>query len=64
MKNKELSSPCFSLSYDATSGTYTITTFGDGYGVGMSQLGADSMAVSGSKFDEILDKYFPGTFLN
>ncbi len=64
MKNKELSSPCFSLSYDAASGTYTITTFGDGYGVGMSQLGADSMAVSGSKFDEILDKYFPGTFLN
>lgn len=64
MKNKELSSPCFSLSYDATSGTYTITTFGDGYGVGMSQLGADSMAVSGSKYDQILDKYYPGTFLN
>lgn len=64
MKNKELSSPCFSLSYDAASGTYTVTTFGDGYGVGMSQLGADSMAIAGSKFDEILDKYFPGTFLN
>jgi len=64
MKNKELSSPCFSLSYDTASGTYTITTFGDGYGVGMSQLGADSMAVSGSKYDQILDKYYPGTFLN
>lgn len=64
MKNKELSSPCFSLSYDAESGTYTITTFGDGYGVGMSQLGADSMAVSGTKYDKILDQYFPGTFLN
>ena len=64
MKNKDLSSPCFSLSYDAESGTYTITTFGDGYGVGMSQLGADNMAVSGTKYDKILDQYFPGTFLN
>lgn len=64
MKNKDLASPCFSLSYDAESGTYTITTFGDGYGVGMSQLGADNMAVSGTKYDKILDQYFPGTFLN
>ena len=64
MKNEDLSSPCFSLSYDAESGTYTITTFGDGYGVGMSQLGADNMAVSGTKYDKILDQYFPGTFLN
>lgn len=64
MKNKDLTSPCFSLSYDAESGTYTITTFGDGYGVGMSQLGADNMAVSGTKYDKILDQYFPGTFLN
>lgn len=64
MKNKDLSSPCFSLSFDAESGTYTITTFGDGYGVGMSQLGADNMAVSGTKYDKILDQYFPGTFLN
>lgn len=64
MKNKDLSSPCFSLSYDAESGTYTITTFGEGYGVGMSQLGADNMAVSGTKYDKILDQYFPGTFLN
>ena len=64
MKNKDLSSPCFSLSYDTESGTYTITTFGDGYGVGMSQLGADNMAVSGTKYDKILDQYFPGTFLN
>lgn len=64
MKNKDLSSPCFSLSYDSESGTYTITTFGDGYGVGMSQLGADNMAVSGTKYDKILDQYFPGTFLN
>lgn len=64
MKNKDLSSPCFSISYDAESGTYTITTFGDGYGVGMSQLGADNMAVSGTKYDKILDQYFPGTFLN
>ncbi len=64
MKDKGLDSPCFSLSYDQASNSYTVTTFGSGYGVGMSQLGADSLAVSGSKFDEILDKYYPGTFLN
>lgn len=38
-----------------------ITTRGYGHRVGMSQYGADAMAVTGSDFREILAHYYPGT---
>lgn len=41
----------------------TITTKGYGHRVGMSQYGADAMAVTGSTFDEILAYYYQGTEL-
>ncbi len=41
----------------------TITTRGFGHRVGMSQYGADAMAVAGSSFQEILAHYYPGTTL-
>lgn len=41
----------------------TITTKGFGHRVGMSQYGADAMAVSGSTYREILAWYYPGTTL-
>lgn len=41
----------------------TITTKGYGHRVGMSQYGADAMAVSGSSFEQILAHYYPGTLL-
>ena len=37
-----------------------ITIRGYGHRVGMSQYGADAMAVSGYQFDEILKHYYPG----
>lgn len=40
-----------------------ITTRGYGHRVGMSQYGADAMAVSGSTFEEILSHYYQGTEL-
>ena len=40
-----------------------ITTKGFGHRVGMSQYGADAMAMGGSKFEEILAHYYPGTTL-
>ena len=40
--------------------TATITTKGFGHRVGMSQYGADAMAVSGSTFAEILKHYYNG----
>lgn len=41
--------------------TITITTRGYGHRVGMSQYGADAMAVTGSDFRQILAHYYPGT---
>lgn len=41
----------------------TITTKGNGHRVGMSQYGADAMAVSGSSYEDILAHYYPGTYL-
>ncbi|MCQ2449086.1 MAG: stage II sporulation protein D [Clostridia bacterium] len=38
----------------------TVTTFGYGHGVGMSQYGANEMAKQGSGFAEILGWYYPG----
>jgi stage II sporulation protein D len=40
-----------------------ITTRGYGHRVGMSQYGAEAMAVQGSSFREILAHYYPGTVL-
>lgn len=41
----------------------TITTKGYGHRVGMSQHGADAMAVAGSTYEEILKHYYQGTVL-
>lgn len=41
----------------------TVTTKGYGHRVGMSQYGADAMAVAGNTYKEILAHYYPGTEL-
>ncbi len=41
----------------------TVTTKGNGHRVGMSQYGADAMAVTGSSYADILIHYYPGTSL-
>lgn len=40
---------------------YLITTQGYGHRVGMSQYGAEAMALTGSDYREILAHYYPGT---
>lgn len=47
----------------AVGNTVTVTTKGFGHRVGMSQYGADAMAVSGSSYNEILAYYYQGTTL-
>ena len=42
----------------------TITTRGFGHRVGMSQYGADAMALNGSTYPQILAHYYPGTALS
>ena len=56
-----LRSTAFTVS--ATSNTVTITTRGYGHRVGMSQYGAEAMAVEGAAFDAILAHYYQGTAL-
>ncbi len=55
-----LRSTAFSLAVDED---ITITTRGYGHRVGMSQYGADAMAVAGSTYREILAHYYTGTEL-
>lgn len=55
--------PSTRFSIQVSSDTVAITTNGYGHRVGMSQYGADAMAVSGSSFQEILAHYYPGTTL-
>lgn len=53
-----LRSAAFSVSY--ADGTFTFDVTGFGHGVGMSQYGADAMAVAGSTYTEILQHYYTG----
>lgn len=48
---------------DADEEGIIITTHGYGHRVGMSQYGAEAMAVGGSGYKEILAHYYPGTEL-
>ena len=60
MEGTDLNSPAFTVSV-ADDGNFTITTFGDGCGVGLSLEGAENMAKTGMSFDQILAYYYPGT---
>jgi stage II sporulation protein D len=53
-----LRSANFKLSYK--DGVFTFDVKGYGHGVGMSQYGADYMALQGNKWDEILKWYYKG----
>jgi len=56
-----LRSTAFSL--DCTGESFLFTVRGYGHGVGMSQYGANAMAVNGEGFENILRHYYPGTEL-
>lgn len=58
-----LASPCFTISYDEATAEFIVTTYGNGYGVGMSQTGANSMAADGVSYKKILSTYYSGTTL-
>lgn len=51
------------ISAEVENGELLITTKGYGHRVGMSQYGADAMAVLGHTYDQILAHYYPGTTL-
>ena len=51
------------FTWQATAKGVTITTYGYGHGVGMSQNGANTMAGQGSTAQQILAHYYPNTTL-
>ena len=57
-----LNSTLFSITTDGH--TITVTARGHGHRVGMSQYGANAMAMQGRAYDEILAYYYPGTVID
>lgn len=55
-----LASLCFTLTYDSENSVFEITTYGQGYGIGMSLSGAEFMAANGDTYDKILKTYYKG----
>jgi stage II sporulation protein D len=53
-----LNSSDFQVTYNGD--TFTITTKGSGHGVGMSQYGANQLALEGYSYTEILTHYYTG----
>ncbi len=56
-----LRSTCFSIT--VLGSTVTVTTKGNGHRVGMSQYGAQAMALNGSSYQQILSHYYQGVTL-
>lgn len=56
-----LRSTRFTISLDQNAGRVTVSGFGFGHGVGMSQWGARSLAERGWSFDQILQHYYQST---
>lgn len=60
----DIRSASFDIAYDPDSDMFTITTYGYGHGVGLSQHGANILATQyGYTWEQILDFYFPGTYV-
>jgi stage II sporulation protein D len=57
-----LNSSDFLVDYNGD--TFTITTKGSGYGVGMSQYGANQLALEGYSYIDILQHYYTGVEIN
>lgn len=57
-----LNSTAFSIKVEGDS--LAVTTKGKGHRVGMSQYGADAMAVTGSTYEQILLHYYQGTVID
>lgn len=58
-----LASHCFTVFYNETDSRFTVTSYGNGIGVGMSQTGANHLANTGIKYEKILSTYYKGTTL-
>ena len=57
----DLRSASFTIKYNSSREEFSITTYGYGHGVGLSQTGANLYAKEGWSYKEILAHYYPGT---
>lgn len=58
----DIRSSAFDISYDSGSEEFTVTTYGYGHGVGLSQNGANALAThKGWDYRQILEFYYTGT---
>jgi stage II sporulation protein D len=57
-----LNSTAFTM--EVKDGNIVVTTKGKGHRVGMSQYGADAMAVTGCTYEQILQHYYQGTVID
>ena len=55
--------PSAAFTLKISGGNVTMTTTGEGHGVGFSQYGADTMAREGKTYKELLAFYYPGTIV-
>ena len=60
----QLRSTNFNVNYNKGTDEFEFNTKGFGHGVGMSQCGANAMALCGKNYKEILAHYYPGTLLS
>ena len=63
MNPVDLPSLCFSITYDEALSRFIITSYGQGYGVGMSLNTAKLLASEGNGYKLILGKYYEGTVI-
>ena len=61
MGDDKLASICFQIVYNAELSSFVVTTYGQGYGIGMGQVGAKYLTSNGDDYKAILAKYYEGT---
>ncbi len=61
MGDDKLASICFQIVYNAETSSFIVTTYGQGYGIGMGQIGAKYLSVNDHDYTAILTKYYEGT---
>ena len=56
----KIPSTAFEVYYDSSDKVFEFTCYGNGHGVGMSQMGAQEMAEDGDSYRDILRHYYSG----
>ncbi len=64
MNPVDLPSLCFTITYEADQSRFIVKSFGQGYGIGMSQSAAKQLASEGNTYKAILEKYYEGTSIS